>query len=158
MNRVWISVYDGVESPAWLDNVEAFVQKALKELNFDGEEVSILFCNDEYMQELNNQYRHIDSSTDVLSFENDEVYEDQEGQWKCVGDIVISLDTLPINAEYFDENKDSELKRLLVHGLLHLNGYDHGEEHIEKGVEPQCEMLTIQEKTLDVLKDERIIL
>lgn len=158
MNRVWISVYDGVESPCWIENVEAFVQKALKELNFDGEEVSILFCNDEYMQELNNQYRHIDSSTDVLSFENDEVYEDEEGQWKCVGDIVISLDTLPINAEYFDENKDSELKRLLVHGILHLNGFDHGEEHIEKGVAPKCEMLDIQEKTLVVLKDERIIL
>ena len=157
-NRVLINIYDDIDAPEWINNVESFVNTALDELKFDNEEVSILFCNDAYMQELNNQYRHIDSATDVLSFENDEVYEDDEGTWKCVGDIVISLDTLPVNAEYFDEDKDSELKRLLVHGLLHLNGFDHGEEHIEKGIEPVCEMLKIQEATLDLLKDERIIL
>ena len=157
MNRVFITVQEGVQEPVWLENVEKFVQKALAALNFDGEEVSILFCNDPYMQELNNTYRHIDSSTDVLSFENDEEYEDDEGKWKCVGDIAISLDTLPVNAKYFDENNNSELKRLLVHGLLHLNGMDHEEEHIEKGVEPTCEMLVLQEKILESLKDEKII-
>ena len=109
------------------------------------------------MQELNRTYRNIDSTTDVLSFENDEEYEDEEGKWKCVGDIAISLDTLPVNSEYFAENQNSELKRLLVHGLLHLNGYDHGEEHIEKGVSPECEMLVLQEKILESLKDEKII-
>lgn len=158
MNRILINVQDGVNAPAWLENVEPFVLLAMKKLKFKHEEVSILFCNDSYMQELNNQYRNIDSATDVLSFENDEVYKDEEGKWKCVGDIVISLDTLPINAEYFDENTNSELKRLLVHGLLHLNGYDHGEEHIEKDVKPNCKMLKLQEKTLDALKDERIII
>ena len=86
--------------------------------------------------------------TDVLSFENDEEYTDEEGTWKCVGDIVISLQTLPVNAEYFEEDQNSELKRLLVHGLLHLNGMDHGEEHIEKGKAPEGEMLKLQEQTL----------
>ena len=109
------------------------------------------------MQDLNKAYRQIDSTTDVLSFENDEEYEDEEGKWKCVGDIVISLDTLPVNAEYFEEDRNSELKRLIVHGLLHLNGMDHGEEHIEKGTSPECEMLVLQEKVLQQLKDEKII-
>ena len=68
------------------------------------------------------------------------------------------MDTLTENATYFAENKNEELKRLLVHGLLHLNGMDHGEEHIEKGVLPQCEMLQIQENILQKMKDEKIIL
>jgi probable rRNA maturation factor len=148
---------DGVEEPDWLNNVEPFVQKALSEFKFDGEEISMLLCNDTYMQELNKTYRNIDSTTDVLSFENDEEYEDEEGKWKCVGDIVISLDTLPVNADYFEEDRNAELKRLIVHGLLHLNGMDHGEEHIEKGTAPQCEMLVLQEKVLEKLKDEKII-
>ena len=74
-----------------------------------------------------------------------------------MGDIVISLDTLPVNADYFEEDRNAELKRLIVHGLLHLNGMDHGEEHIEKGSAPQCEMLLLQEKVLNNLKDEKII-
>ena len=157
MNRVYVAIQDGVEEPDWFNNVEPFVQKALGELKFDGEEISMLLCGDIYMQELNKTYRNIDSTTDVLSFENDEEYEDEEGKWKCVGDIVISLDTLPVNADYFEESRNDELKRLIVHGLLHLNGMDHGEEHIEKGTAPQCEMLVLQEKVLDKLKDEKII-
>ena len=157
-NRVLISVQEDLAEPSWIHNVEEFVQKIMTKLSFDGEEVSILFCNDDFIKELNAQYRNIDSATDVLSFENDEEYSDEEGDWKCVGDIIISLDTLTENATYFAENKNEELKRLLVHGLLHLNGMDHGEEHIEKGVLPQCEMLQIQENILQKLKDEKIIL
>ena len=133
-NRIYVSTYDGIKEPDWLENAESFVAKAAEELGFSGQEISILFCGDSYIQELNKLYRNIDAPTDVLSFENDEEYEDEEGSWKCVGDIVISLDTLPVNAEYFNEDKNAELKRLLVHGLLHLNGMDHGEEHIQKGV------------------------
>lgn len=157
-NRVFVAMHNETEAPVWFDKVEAFVLKALFALNFEGEEVSVLFCNDEYMKELNNAYRGINEPTDVLSFENDEEYDDDEGKWKCVGDIVISMETLSVNAEYFNEKNDDELKRLLVHGLLHLNGMDHGEEHIEQGVEPQGEMLILQEKILNQLKDEKIIL
>ena len=157
MNRVYVAMQEGVEEPDWFEKVEPFVQKALGELKFDGEEISMLLCNDTYMQELNKTYRNIDSTTDVLSFENDEEYEDEEGKWKCVGDIVISLDTLPVNADYFEESRNDELKRLIVHGLLHLNGMDHGEEHIEKESAPVCEMLVLQEKVLEKLKDEKII-
>ena len=156
-NRIFISVDENTESPLWLDAVEPFMQKVLEKLKIDGEEISVLFCGDSYMQVLNKTYRNIDSTTDVLSFENDEEYEDEEGKWKCAGDIAISLDTLPVNSSYFEEDCNSELKRLLVHGILHLNGMDHGDEHIEKGVEPQCEMLILQEKLLKNLKDEKII-
>lgn len=157
MNRVYVAMQEGVDEPDWFESVEPFVNKVMGELKFDGEEISMLLCNDTYMQELNKTYRNIDSTTDVLSFENDEEYEDEEGKWKCAGDIVISLDTLPVNAEYFNESRNDELKRLIVHGLLHLNGMDHVEEHIEKDVQPVCEMLVLQEKVLEKLKDEKII-
>lgn len=157
MNRIEISVQEDIEEPKWILNIEPFLQKVMNELKFEQEEISLFFCNDDYIRELNKNYRNIDSSTDVLSFENGEKYSDEQGEWFCAGDIVISLETLPVNAQYFDENNDSELKRLLVHGILHLNGFDHGEEHLEIGKEPQCEMLILQEKILKKLEDEKII-
>ena len=72
-------------------------------------------------------------------------------------DIAISVEMIGENAEYFKTTPNAELKRLLVHGLLHLNGMDHGEEHIESGVEPECEMLVLQEKLLKELDSEIVI-
>lgn len=156
-NRVLITMQEGVSEPDWLGNVEPFMQLVMKKLHFNHEEVSIMFCNDSYIQELNKNYRQIDSATDVLSFENGDEYEDEEGTWFCAGDIIISVETLPKNAAYFEVDENSELKRLLVHGLLHLNGMDHGDEHIEKGVAPEGEMLVLQEQILEEFKDEILI-
>lgn len=156
-NRVFVSVQEKMDEPVWLCKVEPFVQKALKRIGYDGEELSLLFCDDAFIQELNKNYRQIDSATDVLSFENGDEYEDEEGTWFCAGDIIISIETLPKNAAYFEVDENSELKRLLVHGLLHLNGMDHGDEHIEKGVAPEGEMLVLQEQILEELKDEILI-
>lgn len=156
-NRVLVSVQDGISAPQWLENVEPFVHTVLEHLSFDGEEISVLFCGDDFMQELNKTYRGIDSATDVLSFENGEQYEDEYGAWLCAGDIAVSLDMLPKNAAYFETDENTELKRLLIHGILHLNGMEHEPEHIEKGVVPKCEMLCIQEKTVAELSAENII-
>jgi len=156
-NRVLIDIQDDISSPAWMENVEPFIFKVMEKLKIRGEEVSILFCSDSYIKELNKTYRNIDEPTDVLSFENSQVYKDEEGKWKCAGDVIISLDTLPVNASYFETEENTELKRLLIHGLMHINGYDHGEEHIQKGIKPESKMLKIQEKILEQLKDEKII-
>lgn len=156
-NRILISLGEDVTEPVWFNKVEPFIQTVLQKLSYDNEEISVLFCSDEFIKELNSQYRNIDSATDVLSFENGEEYEDEEGLWKNVGDIAISLETLPKNAEYFEVDTNTELKRLIIHGILHLNGMDHGEEHIEKGVVPTDEMLILQENLLADLSDEKII-
>lgn len=156
-NRILISLGEDVTEPVWFNKVEPFIQTVLQKLNYNNEEISVLFCSDEFIKELNSQYRNIDSATDVLSFENGEEYEDEEGLWKNVGDIAISLETLPKNAEYFEVDTNTELKRLIIHGILHLNGMDHGEEHIEKGVVPTDEMLILQENLLADLSDEKII-
>ncbi|WP_294429540.1 rRNA maturation RNase YbeY [uncultured Treponema sp.] len=158
-NRVLVSVQDGIEIPAWLDDnkIGKFVIEILKKLEIDREEISILFCNDEAIQQLNRDYREIDAPTDILSFENGSKYSDDEGEWLQAGDMAISLETLPKNAEYFGVSENEELKRLLIHGTLHLNGYDHGEEHIEPGVEPKNEMLALQEKILKEVTDVNLM-
>ena len=155
-NRVFVLMEDGLNEPEWFSKIEPLLNSVMEKLNFSNEEVSVMFSSDSFIKALNFQYRNIDSSTDVLSFENDLEYEDGE-KWKNVGDIVISLETLSKNAEYFEVSENLELKRLLIHGLLHLNGYDHGEEHIEKNKEPECEMLKIQENLLKAFEDFTII-
>jgi probable rRNA maturation factor len=157
-NRILVSVEDGMEEPSWLSKAEQFAQKTMAAAGYEGEEVSLLFCTDAFIKDLNREYRNIDAPTDVLSFEDGVSYTDEEGnKWFCAGDIAISLETLPVNAQYFNTDQDDELKRLIVHGLLHLNGLDHGEEHVQEGVEPVCEMLKIQKKILLQLKEEKII-
>ena len=58
MNRILISMMDGMEEPSWMPNIEPYVIELLKKLSFDGEEISILFCNDEMIQTLN-KHHHI---------------------------------------------------------------------------------------------------
>lgn len=155
-NKVLIDLQEDLEKPIWFDNVENFVMLAMEKLNYKNEEVSILFCNNSYIQELNKSYRNIDNPTDVLSFENDYEYEEDGIKWKTVGDIAISIEMINENAKYFNTTDNDELKRLLVHGLLHLNGMDHGDEHIESGVEPKCQMLILQEKLLKELEGQNL--
>ncbi|WP_296329043.1 rRNA maturation RNase YbeY [uncultured Treponema sp.] len=158
-NRILISIQEDFTVPDWFneEKITSYVQSVLEKLGYDGEEISLLFCNDEYIHELNKNYRDIDSATDILSFENGEEYKDDEGEWLSAGDIALSLETLPKNADYFKVSENEELKRLLIHGILHLNGYDHGEEHIESGLAPTDEMLVLQEKILSDFGEVKLI-
>lgn len=157
-NRILVSLGDGAVDVAWSDKVEPFMQKVMDAMDWNGEEISVLLCGDAFIQELNRNYRNIDAPTDVLSFESDGVYEDDDGtEWQTMGDIALSVETLPKNAEYFNVPENEELKRLLIHGLLHLHGMDHGEEHVEAGVEPTCEMLKIQADLMKRFSDDVLI-
>lgn len=156
-NKFIISVCDDIDEIPWIDKIEPFLCKVMQKLCYDCEEISVLFCRDEFISKMNNEYRHIESATDVLSFENNAEYIEDGIKWKCVGDILISIDTLKKNAEFFKVSADDELKRLLVHGILHLNGMDHGDEHIETSKIPDCEMLVLQEKILLELADEHLM-
>jgi len=88
-------------------------------------EVSILLVNDEEMQAMNSKYRGIDRPTDVLSFSQmDEGSAPFEDSPVILGDIVISVDTAERQAVSRGEPVDDELDMLVVHGILHLLGYD----------------------------------
>jgi probable rRNA maturation factor len=94
-------------------------------------EVSVILVDDEYIHQLNYQYRAKDTSTDVLSFalnegEEPEIVDGPEEN--LLGDIVISLETARRQAEEFGHSLERELAYLSVHGMLHLLGYDHIED------------------------------
>jgi probable rRNA maturation factor len=137
MNRVEISL-DGVEPPLWLESTAAFAKAALEKLGKNNWDLSILFCSDEVIRSLNRQYRNRDEATDVLSFTLGE----SAGERFLPGDIVISLAALTENARCFGVPPDEELRRLIIHGILHLEGRDHASNGKE---EP---MLVLQEKLL----------
>jgi probable rRNA maturation factor len=151
-NNVFVDMEEGFDAPSWFEQIEPFLQTVLEKLELDHWEVSVLFCRDPFIHELNRQYRKIDNPTDVLSFENGGEYEDEAGEsWFTAGDIVISLDTLKSNCKEFGETPDNELKRLLVHGVLHLKGMDHSDNS------PEQEMLVFQEDFLKKLDYKQII-
>jgi probable rRNA maturation factor len=101
--------------------------RALEVLGLNKAELSIVLVSDPQIKRLNKLYRNKDKPTDVLSFP---IGEKVKG-WLILGDIVISVDTARRQAKELGYSLEEELKRLLVHGLVHLLGYDHelgGEE------------------------------
>lgn len=104
-------------------------------------EVSISFVNDEEIRSLNKEYRGIDKATDVLSFPmleftEEEQEEEEEGaeyidEELALGDIVISMEKTTEQAKEYGHSFERELAFLLVHGMLHLLGYDHEVEATE---------------------------
>jgi probable rRNA maturation factor len=82
-------------------------------------EVGVLLTGDQAIRTLNRKYRRIDKATDVLSFPAAEIAEG------VAGDLVISLETALRQAEERGHSLEMEIKVLLLHGLLHLAGYDH---------------------------------
>ena len=121
MNRVFFSSEE-IPLPPWTRAAGNFIKSVLRKLNLKNWELSVLFCNNKYIKSLNAQYRNKDEATDVLSFPLGET--DPSGQY-FAGDIVVSLDALEENSRYFNVSKDEELRRLLIHGILHLSGGDH---------------------------------
>lgn len=84
-------------------------------------ELCVSFIGDEKMRELNLSYRNIDRTTDVLSFAQEE-----EGPgYTLLGDVVISIDTAERHSESYGSTLHEEIKKLVVHGILHLLGHDH---------------------------------
>ena len=90
-------------------------------------EVSIFFTDDEMIRELNHKYREINKPTDVLSFafEDDEDSFPLVGENRILGDIIISVETAQRNAQEANHSLEWEINILILHGLLHLLGYDH---------------------------------
>ncbi|MFA7142086.1 MAG: rRNA maturation RNase YbeY [Candidatus Paceibacterota bacterium] len=106
-----------------LKRVKAIVSSVLKLENVT-KEISIAFINDSEMRKINRRYRNIDKATDVLSFVDE-------------GEIIICPNEI--------SDFEIELKRVLIHGVLHLLGYDHEKD--------QGEMIKKQENYFSLIKD-----
>ena len=104
--------------------------------HFEGSaEISVRFVDDEIIHELNREYRHVDRSTAVLSFPLGEngVYDiNHDTGAKILGDIVISMQHAVMQAELYGHSLQREIAFLTVHSMLHLLGYDHEAEGLER--------------------------
>lgn len=99
----------------WITSVATEEQKRVGELNF-------IFCSDDYLLNINREYLKHDYYTDVITFDYSE-------DRRISGDVFISVDTVRVNAEEFAQTFESELYRVMVHGVLHLCDYgDHSED------------------------------
>jgi probable rRNA maturation factor len=96
-----------------------FLNRARVAVGISGE-VDVLLTSDAEIKTLNRQFRHKNKPTDVLSFRAPEEIFDEHA-----GDLAISLDTAARQAEEFGHSLSDEVRILMLHGLLHLNGMDH---------------------------------
>ena len=131
--EIWISNEQEklAVTPEQEEMVRQVVARTLKLAGSDlGEDVSvsIIFVDDEMIQQLNREHRRIDRPTDVLSFsqlEGEEMGVLPEGEPLPLGDIVISLERCREQAEEYGHSFERELGFLTAHGMLHLLGFDH---------------------------------
>ena len=94
----------------WLTKIATNAGFKIKELNY-------VFCSDEYLYQMNRDYLKHDTYTDIITFDNSEKKDDIEG------DIFVSIDRVRENAKTHTQEVETEMNRVLAHGLLHLMGY-----------------------------------
>ena len=121
-----------------LAKIKRLVQIVLNYFNIKNVSLSIVFLSTDEMSFYNNKYRKNNSSTDVLAFPS-EIEND-------LGDIFICEESIEYNASIFKENFICELKRVIVHGILHLIGYtDIGQSEKDKMWDIQEKILSLQD-------------
>ena len=104
-----------IDTQAW----ETFAARAANAVGKSESSATIAFVSDKTIRQLNRQFRAVDKATDVLSFPAED--EDESN----LGDIAISVDTALKQAKENRLTFDEEVAQLILHGLLHLCGYDH---------------------------------
>ncbi len=102
-----------LDTEAW----STFADKALHAIGKSESSATIAFVSDKRIRELNRQFRGVDKATDVLSFPAEEKVN--------LGDIAVSVDTAAMQAKDNELTLEGEVAQLILHGLLHLCGYDH---------------------------------
>lgn len=126
-------------------------EQILSALGCDNHEISIVITDDAQVRDLNRTYRGKDTPTNVLSFPM------QEGEFSeitpgLLGDVVISLDTARAEAAAAGISTDERMSQLLIHGILHLMGFDHelGEDQAQEMEKKSLELLRLVEKNFDL--------
>ncbi len=143
---IYVSVSDAVETDMDLSILEQAaletIRRAAGDDSLASAEATILLSGDKQLHELNRKYLDVDAPTDVLSFPADMV--DPETNLKYLGDVLISLPRAQAQAAAGGHPVEQELRLLVVHGMLHLLGYDHAEpEDKEKMWAVQSDVLKL---------------
>lgn len=150
--EIYDKTKDGVDQK-YIDLVEDVLQFASKALDLkDNTEMSVTFVNNDEIKEINSKYRGVDRATDVISFAIEDgdddfplIMDDEMAAEipENIGDIFVSIDKVAEQAEFLDHSYERELGFLVVHGFLHLNGYDHMKQ------EDEDVMFPLQRKIMD---------
>jgi rRNA maturation RNase YbeY len=106
---ITFSLKEKLKHKAWLNEVAKQEGKRILELTY-------VFCSDEYLLQINQEYLNHDTLTDIVTFDN------SEDPKKIEGDIFISIERVMENGDKLGTS-ETELERVMVHGLLHLLGY-----------------------------------
>jgi probable rRNA maturation factor len=104
-----------IDTQAW----ETFAARAAAAIGHQEASAAIAFVSDKAIRQLNRQFRGVDKATDVLSFPAADTDESN------LGDIAISVETAAVQAKENGLTFEGEVAQLILHGLLHLSGYDH---------------------------------
>ena len=152
MNTIDISYEnDSFRKLAPVKFVREYLDKVLSELLLNNVEFSVSFIGEDQMHRMNSEFRNIDDSTDILSFAAED---EEEGftfisagrRKRVLGDILICPQVLCRNAASFGVSENEELRRPLIHGVLHLSGENHSTN------DPSEPMLIRQEEILRKLE------
>jgi len=99
-----------------VSHLEAWITKAIENEEKELEEINYIFCNDDYLLEKNQTFLNHDTYTDIITFDYSEMN-------RISGDIFISVERVNENARKFAVPFNTELRRVMIHGVLHLIGY-----------------------------------
>ncbi len=97
--------------------VRQWITETIQAEGYKLKELTYIFCSDNYLLQINQQYLNHDTFTDIITFDNSDIAA------TIVGDIFISIDRIRENAIKFDITEADELHRVIIHGALHLLGY-----------------------------------
>jgi probable rRNA maturation factor len=116
--------------PVDCERWQEFAAKAMQVLPAEAQGMTVAFVSDRAMRELNRRWRHQQGTTDVLSFPADQdEFERLDGL--SLGDVVISVEQASRQARENGLSLDQEIAQLILHGLIHLCGYDHATDNGE---------------------------
>jgi probable rRNA maturation factor len=97
--------------------VKDWIKSAIKAEGYSLQELNYIFCSDQYLLQINQQYLDHDTYTDIITFDNSDKHK------IIVGDIFVSIERIRENAVKFNSGLENELHRVIIHGALHLLGY-----------------------------------
>lgn len=106
--------------------LKPFLSGIFEDFNKEFKSISYIFCSDDYLLALNKQYLNHDTYTDILTFSLSET------PWPIISEIYISVERVNENAQALSIAPDTELLRVMIHGILHLCGYSDHTSNLKK--------------------------
>ena len=127
-----IGIFNKTEEKIDKSFVRKVVKHTLNKMEAEKSEVNIIFVGLQEIHEINKTYRNVDRPTDVISFALEDTEDVTVYEERVLGDIYICLDKVHEQAKEYGHTEIREMAFLIVHGLLHLLGYDHMIKEEEK--------------------------